>query len=526
MQEVLNHILSEIRSALRFRWYGMFVAWIGCLAGWTFVAAMPDVYEATSRVYVDTSSALEPVLRDQIAVQNVEANLLYVTEALTGRDLLETVIRDVELDRPAGGQLTYAQHEALLERLQTEIVITSTASREYGAPANIYDISYRHSERAKAVGVVSTLLNALMQDTLDANRSGSDTAERFLDDRVAEYEQRLQQAERALAEFKKQNADRLPGAEGDYFERMQTENEGLAAARRELRVLEAKRAQLVQQLSQQRQVSPDTDAALDNLPPNSIDARIRDYQADLDEKLLDYTERHPDVIALREALVTLTARRDEQLAALGLDGSESELASLGANPVYQALQINLNDTEVEMATLRTDVEDRRQRLVELQGLIDEVPEVEAQLARLNRDYDVVYEQYVELVRSRETQGITRAANDVDHVDFRIINPPLASPDPVDPPRMALYALVLLGSLAAGGALCYVLSQLRPVFTGSTSLREVTGLPVLGVVTDGWLERVRGERAGHVARFSGALVALVLVFVGVLALEMFDVITRL
>jgi len=527
MQQVVNNILSEIRSSLRFRWYGMLVAWIGCLAGWTFVASMPSVYEGTARVYVDTTSALQPVLRDQIAVQNVESNLRYVTEALTGRDLLEIVIRDVELEDDLNGPPSPEAHEALIDRLQRDIVVKSSTTPGYGQQANIYDISYRHNQRAKAIGVVSTLLNSLMQDTLEANRTGSDTAEQFLGERVAEYEKRLQDAESALADFKKENADRLPGAEGDYFARMQTENQGLATARRDLRVLEAKRDQLLQQLAQQQQVTPGTEAAAaDKLPPNSIDARIRDYQAALDEKLLDYTEKHPDVIALREALETLTARRDAQLAALGLEGSDAELAALGANPVYQALQISLNETEVEIATLKTDIEDRQLRVRELQGLIDEVPEVEAQLARLNRDYDVVYEQYVELVRSRETQGITRAAADVDQVDFRIINPPLASADPVAPPRLALFTLVLLGSVAAGGVFCWVLAQLRPVFTGSVSLREVTGLPVLGVVSDGWLERARAARAKHVANFSGAFAALVFVFVCVVTLEVFNVIPSL
>jgi polysaccharide chain length determinant protein (PEP-CTERM system associated) len=463
------------------------------------------------------------VLGNQIATPNVEANLLYVTEALTGRDLLETVIEEVGLERPSLTRPQYEEHERVLERLRRGIEISIGAG---AAPENVYGISYRHSDRDKAVGVVSTLLTSFVEDTLEANRSNSDTAERFLDDRVAEYEQRLQEAEDALADFKKEHADRLPGAEGDYFARMQAENQALDKARRDLRVLEAKRDQLVRQLSSESAITPGSDVALEDLPPNSIDARIRDYQAELDEKLLDYTERHPDIIALREALATLTARRAEQLESLGLGGSERELAALGANPVYQAVQIALNEAEVEIATLRTDIEDRVRRVANLQGLIDEVPEVEAQLARLNRDYDVIYEQYVELVRSRETQGLTRQAGDIDQVDFRMINPPLASIDPVAPPRIILYTLILLGGLAAGGLLCYVLAQLWPVFTDSPTLRSVTGLPVLGAVTDGWTERLRRERAKAVSAYATALMTLVGVFGLVVVLELFDVMPSL
>jgi polysaccharide chain length determinant protein (PEP-CTERM system associated) len=389
-------------------------------------------------------------------------------------------------------------------------------------PSNLFNISYRHRDRLKAVSVVDTLLSAFIEDTHAATRAGSATAERFLGDRVAEYEQRLQEAERARAEFKRANADRLPGVEGDYFTRMQAENQELARARRDLRVLELKREQLARQLTSEAAVVSGLDTALDKLPPNSIDARIRDYQAQLDAKLLDYTERHPDVIALREALSQLQRQRQEQLQALGFEG-ETELAALGANPVYQAVQISLNETDVELATLRADIEDRREKMQELQSLIDEVPKVEAELARLNRDYDIVFEQYEELVRSRETQGLTRKASDTDEVDFRVINPPLASPRPVAPLRLQLFSFVLLGALAAGALLCYVLAQLRPVFTGTKALNAATGLPVLGAVTHAWDDSARAERRKATWAYSVAFFSLIAMYLGVLVLEVLDAI---
>ena len=518
MQELVQQLFGELRSALRFRWHGMALAWIGCIVGWAVVALLPDVYEASARVFVDTKSVLEPVLRNQMARQDVQGELLYVREALTGQQLLQRVIDEAELAPDA----TEAERNAMVAALRQRITVATTVPTRNNEPSNLFNISYRHRDRQKAVAVVDALLNAFIEDTHEATRAGSATAERFLDERVAEYEQRLQEAERARAEFKRANAARLPGVEGDYFTRMQAENEQLAQARRDLRVLELKREQLARQLTSEVAVVSGMDAALDKLPPNSIDARIRDYQAQLDAKLLDYTERHPDIIALREALAQLQRQRQEQLQALGFEG-EAELAGLGANPVYQALQISMNETDVELATLRADIEDRRVKMHELQGLIDEVPKVEAELARLNRDYDVIFEQYEELVRSRETQGITRAASDTDEVDFRVINPPLAAPDPVAPVRLPLFSFVLLGALAAGGLLCYVLAQLHPVFTGTKSLNVATGLPVLGTVTHAWDDTAREERRKAVWAYSLAFLSLLTLYLGVLAIEVLNVI---
>src|SRR5690606_30558344 len=250
--------------------------------------------------------------------------------------------------------------------------------------------------------------------------------------------------------------------------------------------------------------------------PNSIDARIREYETRLETRLLQYTERHPDVIALRETVERLKAQRDEQLAALAGDGEQS--AALSTNPVYQALQISLNEVEVEIATLRTDIAARAARVQALQNLINEVPEVEAELARLNRDYNVVYDQYVQLVRSRETQELTQRATETDQIDFRVINPPSAPLSPVAPPRLLLLAGVFLASLGVGGALCYLLAQLKPVFGSVRSLREHLELPVLGTVSHAWQDRQLRERKRKVLAFAAPAVGIVIVFLALVGVE--------
>jgi polysaccharide chain length determinant protein (PEP-CTERM system associated) len=514
MQEIVNQMLGEIRSAMRFRWYAMATAWIGCIIGWGVVSWLPDIYEGKARVFVDTSSVLQPLLKGQIVAPDVDAQITYVREALLGRETLEKVIRRVGLDTQIE---TTDERDQLITNLAARINIDSASATRRG-PETVYSISFRSPNRANAVAVVDTVLTSFVEDTMGASREGEDTAQRFLDERVAEYEQRLEEAEQALADFKKENADRLPGAEGDYFARMQTERDALALAQRDLRILESKRKQLAQQLEGEGPVVPGALPAGEEPPPNSLDARIRDYQAQLDADLLVYTEKHPDVIAAREALARLTAQREEQLKTLGLDGADQELLALNSDPVYQALRISLNDTDVEIATLTADIAERNAKVRDLQGLIDEVPEVEAQLARLNRDYDVVYEQYLEIVRSREAQKLTEKASDADQVDFRIIDPPLASAIPVAPDRFLLIALVFFGSLGAGIALAYVCSQLWPVVGNVRTLRALVELPVLGSVTHAWSDRYRAEKRRAAMSYLGALLMLCMFFLGVLAVE--------
>jgi polysaccharide chain length determinant protein (PEP-CTERM system associated) len=514
IKEVLAQLLSAVRSAWRFRWTGAAAAWALCLVGWAWVIWQPNVYEAKARVYVDTSSVLGPILNNRIISPNVTAELSYVRQALLGSEQLERVIGENALDSSV---TTEGGRERLLNALRTDIQITSRDGER--AVSNTYNISYRHSDRDKAVGVVKTLLNSLVETTLGAGREGTDTAERFLDERIVEYENRLQQAEFARADFKKRNAERLPGSEGGYFERIRQETAALEESGKALRLARTKHDRLAAQLNSESPLIPSGLEQLTEPLPNSLDARIRDYRVQLDTLLLEYTDRHPDVIAVRETLQRLERQRTEQLAELGVGGSDAEFSQLNSNPIYQASRIALNQIDVEVGGLEADVRERTQKLAALQALIDEVPQVEAELARLNRDYDVIYENYQSLVRSRETQELSRKAAITDEVDFRVIDPPMADLQPVAPKRLFLLFAVLMMGVGGGGAVCWLLSQLQPVFSSAARLRAVCGLPVLGVVTQGWQGQHSVRRRISLLAFAGALGGLAVLFAAGVFIEL-------
>jgi len=516
MQESFERILSETRSAWRFRWYAVAAAWAIGVVGLAVVVLLPNVYEASARVYVDGSSVLRPLLNDRIVAPDVATHLLYVRQALLGREYLERVASENGLDATA---ITATAKEKVLERLQRDIVIDAVpADQQSGrsSVSSVFTITYRHKNTDVAVGVVRSFQKYLIEDTQGANREGTDMASRFLDERIAEHEARLEKAEQALAEFQRANSGKLPGSEGNYFERIQREREELDKTRRDLRLASSKRDRLKQQLTSEAPLSQDDPNIKTEPRPNSIDGRIRDGQAELDRLLLRYTEKHPAVIAQRESLERLLAQRAEQLKALGIADTDQQISVLGANPVYQAVQIALNEVEVEIATLEADVRDREKRLQDLQALINDVPGVEAELARLNRDYKVINEQYQALIQSRERQQLSQQASASDQVEFRVLNPPHADTKPVAPKRLLLLAGVLAAAFAAGGGLSYVLSQLRPVFSSVKALRDISGYPVIGSVSRVHLDpRAVSRRRLTVASFSAAIAALVLV-VGALA----------
>jgi hypothetical protein len=151
-------------------------------------------------------------------------------------------------------------------------------------------------------------------------------------------------------------------------------------------------------------------------------------------------------------------------------------------------------------------------------MLDTMPQVEAEYARLNRDYDVTKARYTALVDRLEKSRLGEEASSSGSVRFDVIEPPNAGFKPVSPLRSILILAVLVLALAAGGGVAFLLHQLKPVFVSARNLSEQTGLQVLGSISMAWLDRQHEQRRKAYWRYSAAVVALFVVGAIVLLLS--------
>ena len=507
MKEIFDSIVLEAYGSWRFRWLALAAAWLVAMAGWTWLALTPNVYEANARVYVNTTSALRPLLDKLTVTPDIISQLDQVKLAMLGRAQLQKVARSTGLDLKASNE---EELDAVLLNLRNKVTITGgqEKGRRRGEVNNLYTISFLHPDREKAVEVVETLLNTFVEDSLGESRRGGESAQKFLQEEIRKTEARLSTAESALADFRREYQGLMPDEQGTFLGRLQAMESELAGAIRERKLAETRRAQIMRQLNSEQPLMP---GGIGNEAPpqNSLDARIQENEAELENMLLRFTEKHPQVVALRETLADLKDKRAKNLAELGVRGTDANLGSLDTNPVYQALRGALSEVEIEIARVNVIIDDLQGRIAVLNEKRDEAPEVEAQLARLNRDYDIVKNQYAELTRRLEVAKLSEQATRSDDVDFRLIDPPTASFEPVAPDRLLLVLGILLGGLAVGGAIAFLMHQLKPVFNTRDTLRKTTGLPVIGSVGIAFRDRFKGEARRKLMVFTAGTVGLLL-----------------
>ena len=140
-------------------------------------------------------------------------------------------------------------------------------------------------------------------------------------------------------------------------------------------------------------------------------------------------------------------------------------------------------SEVQLASLRARVGEYQARYNSARESLKTAPQLEAEATQLNRDYGIHKTNYEALVSRREAATMSGELESASGVaDFRLIDPPRVSPNPVSPNRLALLPLAFVVALGAGLFLAFAGSQLRPVFHGANDLRNKVAIPLLGVVS--------------------------------------------
>jgi polysaccharide chain length determinant protein (PEP-CTERM system associated) len=493
MQELLEQILDQVRGAWRYRRYALITAWVVAILGWTVLFFLPDAYEANSRVFVDTKTALKPVLKDIAIDQDVNAQLNLVRQSLLSAPQLQPVAQEVGLvdTRTMSVQQVARAVDEMRSRIDVSVASASTDTNDR-EPGSVYSLKYSDVSRDRALKTVEILQTRLIENTLGGKRQGSASARRFLEAEIKEYEQRLREAEDRLAAFKKENVGLMPTEQGGYFARLQTEMDAVTKTQSALALASSRREELQRQLRGEAPVA--AGVSTPNGPGTSNSGgdtltRIKETQARLDELLLRFTDRHPDVIAARENLEQLKQRRAAEIEALRR-GDPNAAASSGAsaNPVYQSIQLSLNQTDVEVAALRRELADHEKNVADLRKMLDTMPQVEAEYARLNRDYDVTKANYTALVERLEKSRLGDEATESGSVRFTVIEPPNADFKPTSPNRSLAALGVLVAAIGCGAGIAYLLYQLRPVYTSVRGLAQSTGLQVLGAISASWSQR--------------------------------------
>jgi len=497
MNSIYEEALAAIHSVWHRKWLALAVAWAICLVGWLVVALIPNTYESQARIFIQLDDALAEQVG--IGVADRKRDIERIRQTLTSAVNLEKVVRGT----PIGDRIeSPKQMEAAVLALADNVKVVNEQDNLFNITAQSNDGSFSDAENARiAQQIAQKLIDIFREENLAGNRGEMTETLEFVSGQLAQREKELEAAEQRRRDFEQRHPEMADGAGGSM--------QRLEAARQEMRGVEG---DLVAAQSALAAIDGQLGGTPKTLPGASGGAAgsLARAEADLSAmRARGLTDNHPDVIAARN-----------QIAALKGPAAQEERSGAGVpNPAYSTLlsiradrAANVQAMAARRAALQADIGQFTAQALDN-------PEAAAEAQKINRDYDVLKDQYDKLLQDREELRLRgEIKSDREAVKFEVVDPPTTPVKPTAPNRPLLLFGVLVAGLAGGAAAAFGVGKLRNTFATTSSLERATGLPVLGAVSQSLTSAARRLRRKRLKLWYAGGAALGGLFVVLLAVE--------
>lgn len=493
MNNIYDEILIAIHSVWNRRWLALGIAWAICVLGWLVVALIPNSYESRARIFVQMPS----VLPGKLGITPIEQqkDVDRVRQTLASAINLEKVVRGTDLSLSVSSPRDMA---GKVDMLRQNIKVVAQQDNLFEITATSADSGMSDAANAKmATAIVQKLIDIFVEENLAGDRAETSQTLKFLDAELAKREAQLQEAEQKRMEFEQQYLGLLPGS-GSISQRMD-------AARQELNQIESQLVAAQSALAAMNGQLASTPATI--ATPGGGGNPYSSAQAELaTARARGWTENHPDVIALKRQIANLKS--------VGSGGGGGT-----PNPAYISIRSMQAEKQAAVSALAARKAQIASDMGRLAAKQESEPGVAAEQAQLSRNYDVLKTQYDKLLADREEIRLRGdAQSETDATKFRVIDPPSSPRVPAAPNRLLLLLAVLVVGVGGGIGAAFAKGQLRTTYPTAGRLERLTGLPVIGAVTETLTAAQRDSRTRKLRLFAGASGALVVVCLLLVAVE--------
>jgi polysaccharide biosynthesis transport protein len=229
------------------------------------------------------------------------------------------------------------------------------------------------------------------------------------------------------------------------------------------------------------------------------------------------TESHPDVVILKSRLAQL--RQQMLIEKKTQKKTDAPNSPRVTNPLYTQVRFQLSQKDAELASARSSFSRLSGEIALLSVKTESAPNLQAETAKINRDYDTIKSTYEDLLRKREKayQNL-KSETSTEPLTIRVIDSPEVPLKPVAPNRPLLISIVLFAGALLGLAIAFVMSQAHTTYMDVARLREAINLQVLGSITSISSEQQRNQGKTWLMLFIGAMIALMVVYAGLMTIE--------
>lgn len=514
-QDAFN--IDYVLRMLKRRYPYMIGAFVVVLAVATAIVIwLPPIYRSEARILVESQQIPSEFVRSTVTAL-ADERIQVIKQRITTRNTIVDLARKFELfaDRRGDMSITELVDEV---RKRIDISLYDIGTRRSNGSNNAFTIAFivafEYHKPAVAAKVANELVTLILNEDVKTRTSRASETTNFLEREADRLQRTLVSVEQQIARYKAENSGALPSQQTFHLAALQraeqqklTIERDINAANDEIRFQEF---ELSIRTNNPTFTSGQAGSTLAGEPP--LQLRLQVLNAQLAEKLVVYSDRHPDVKTLKGQIAAV----EQQIADTPIPEPESDqkpemspdqLARLDIQSRIVAEKINAIKSRREVLIKQQDA--LTQQISDLQGLLNRIPEVENGLAVLERTQEATRKSLTEISDKLSDARLgERLESDQQAERLQVIEQPVTPQDPVKPNRKKLLALGFALALAAAGGAVLGLEALDRSVKGSSDLLSTVNKRPLVVLPYIATRREQRMRAMRIAGFAIILVVLI------------------
>ena len=452
--------------AVKNRWSIIIPFCLAMLVGMYFAITLPKIYQSSTLILVQPQRVPENYVQSLVS-RDIGDRINSMSQQILSRTNLERIIKDLKLFEGPEYNKMFMEDKIYDLRKRIEVEVISDRQRQTDA----FTISFKGKEPEKVMNVVNTLSSYFIDENLKMRESQAIGTSVFLEDELSTMRIRLEKVEESLKEYRKTYMGELPEQLDSNLRILDRLQEQLGERQQSLSEAKVHLASL-QSLSRGNAA---TVVALGNNNQTMADQTpgLERLQEQLNEMKTRYTERHPDIIRIKEQIAELEAVR--------ATASQEEANPRGAN-LSAEHRAELLEVTSEIDSLRSDIRDIKDQIQTYQKRVENTPKREQELLSLRRDYQNIQTNYDSLLaRKLESEIAVNMERKQKGEQFRILDPARIATKPIEPDMRKLFLFFVALGLGVGGGVIFLRGFLGTSFKNPDEIEEELSLPVLGTI---------------------------------------------
>jgi uncharacterized protein involved in exopolysaccharide biosynthesis len=232
------------------------------------------------------------------------------------------------------------------------------------------------------------------------------------------------------------------------------------------------------QIEAMQQGADEAIAGMRGTPAETAQSRVLALRRELAEVQLSFTDKHPEVIRLKDELATA----ENAAAAERARPVSDRMAMLNANPEYRALVKDREATRLRLGELRTQQKGIGAQIAAYQSRVEAAPRVEQQLVSLQREYELERAAYGDLTQKKQAALLNEELQRKQGGEQFAVLVPAGLPDePFKPKPFRVMLMALAAGLVLGAAGAIGREYLDRSVHDARGLRDEFELPVLAEI---------------------------------------------